>query len=168
MISAGRLTSGSTSGSIDTTDDEDDDGGDFSVTSNDTLDLGHSRAGGGSQNFDLENNAGAVVETSSDIEDAGGPSGVLVGTEEQASKVKETVSEVSGQLRDMASSDESAPVDNTDQNAASDGSGQTELPTATSIIPLDQLPTDFGLPDVSRKKAVAGAAVVVGLLVGGT
>jgi ABC-type Na+ efflux pump permease subunit len=92
MIGNDALTSGSSGGtaSITTTDDRDE-----------TIDLGHSGASGGNQRVDLGTNKAAIVETSEDIRDAGGPNGVLVGTQDQASAVKEAVSEVSGQIRDQ-------------------------------------------------------------------
>jgi hypothetical protein len=91
MIGNEALTSGSSGGtaSITTTDDRDE-----------TIDLGHSGASGGNQRVDLGTNKAAAAETSKDIRDAGGPNGVLVGTQDQASKVKKAVSEVSGQIRD--------------------------------------------------------------------
>lgn len=157
------LTSGSGTTSGTTSDDDT-----FTTTSTDdsddfdggTIDLGHSPAGGGSQNFDLENNDAAVVDTGDDIADAGGPEGVLVGTEEQARKVKDTVSEVTGQLRDMASSDDpdSEDLPAPAENPSGDGD--------SSPVDLDDLPVGFGglgLPSLPSVGEIGGKGVAVAL-----
>lgn len=121
-----KLSSGSGGGSIETetTSSSDD--------YNDTIDLGHSAASGGSQKFDLENNAAAAVETSDDIVDAGGPGTVLATTDEQVTEINKAVSDVSGQLRDMQAEQDDASATTTDvpqevtaaRNAASATLGQ--------------------------------------------
>jgi hypothetical protein len=91
-------------------------GGDVSITSTssdddeEVLDLGQ-QASGGSTDYDLGSNAGAVVDTGDEIADAGGPDAVLAGTQEQVEQVNKTVSKVSDQIKNAATPTTNGPDD---------------------------------------------------------
>lgn len=184
MISAGRLTSGSTSGSTDT---DDDDGGSFSTTSDPFS--GNTSGGLTGSEIMAEGGSATSVVTSDPhtdsmeekIEEDGlsytlnqfqdmahdsddGDTATfdhVPNTEEGRDALRDSVEGVVSTAQDVASS---GPSGETPDN----GSGQPDLPTALSLLPFDMPTPDIGLPDVGRKKAVAGAAVVLGLLVGGS
>lgn len=162
MLGGPKLRSGSTSGgsvSVTSTDDEDNNTSSTSSWNGGTIDLGRSPAGGGSQNFDFENNDAAVVDTGNDISDAGGPEGVLAGNRDQAKQVKDAVSEVTGQLRDQQQTSEPEVVDNTDQN--------TVTTTDTPDPSTPDLPTFGGNGGPSGKALLVGAVALVLALIGG-
>jgi hypothetical protein len=142
--------------SITSTSDDDDD---------EVLDLGQ-QSSGGSTNFDLGRNAGAVVDTGDEIADAGGPDAVLAGTQEQVTKVDKAVSKATDTLKKAASGGSDDTASTTDLPSQA----ETAAKNAASAVSQSE-----GLPSVPLgdlgKKALAGVlaafALVLAVLFGG-
>lgn len=94
---------------------------------NDTIDLGHSREGGGGrQTFDFENNALGVVDNPF------GDSGFVAGTQEQANDITTTVGDIASRF-DLGGETEN----DWDNDGQTDNDGETGNPDNSADAPED-------------------------------